>query len=434
MAAAGKTTRRALLQTGLGTLLSIPLALRCLRAEGGEAAAAFRISNRLSPKNKQRPLRPQTLYIVLHTTEGPEAGSLAKVWRRGETHFFVATDGDVLRIVDRARIATHSGRSMWEGHHNIDDYAVGIEVVGHYDQDITQAQYAALRELLRQLKSVYRISDNRVLTHSMVAYGRPNRFHHNYHRGRKRCGMIFARADVRKKLGLSSKPARDMDVDAGRLMVADTRLYRFLYAGGTVATAANGTARGQASAAQIPAQSDMISNGWTAWDIARERYDSPDTTYVFPDGRRLHGDQIREWNKIPPGTRVLVAEGEDEPSMEGFLEIGKDGDTAPELAGAAYDKATTIYFFPDGLVRTGSELRQNRSTRTLLDRLPSGTRVLVGYVYGGFVQRSRPPSSIAGIKWNYPSTFYRFPDGRIVSGDEIDRSAIPARTLIFYQN
>ena len=60
--------------------------------------------------------------------------------------------------------------------------------------------------------------------------------------------------------------------------------------------------------------------------------------------------------------------------------------------------------------------------------------MLVGYVYGGYVQSSRPPSSIAGIKWNYPSTFYRFPDGRIVSGDEIDRSAIPARTLIFYQN
>ena len=199
MAAAGKTTRRALLQTGLGTILTLPLALRCLRAEGGKAAAAFKISNRLSPKNKQRPLRPHTLYIVLHTTEGPEAGSLAKVWRNGETHYFIAKDGDVLRIMDRTRIATHSGRSMWEGHHNIDDYAVGIEVVGHYDQDITQAQYAALRELLRQLKSVYRIPDNRVLTHSMVAYGRPNRFHRNYHRGRKRCGMIFARADVRQE-------------------------------------------------------------------------------------------------------------------------------------------------------------------------------------------------------------------------------------------
>jgi hypothetical protein len=58
----------------------------------------------------------------------------------------------------------------------------------------------------------------------------------------------------------------------------------------------------------------------------------------------------------------------------------------------------------------------------------------VGYVYGGYVKSSRPPSSIAGVKWNYPSTFYRFPNGRIVSGDEIDDSGIPVRTLIFYQN
>jgi hypothetical protein len=41
---------------------------------------------------------------------------------------------------------------------------------------------------------------------------------------------------------------------------------------------------------------------------------------------------------------------------------------------------------------------------------------------------------IAGRKWNYPSTFYRLPDGRILSGEEIDDKAIPPRTLVFYQN
>jgi len=434
MAEAGKTTRRELLLTGLGTLTTIPWTARLLRARDDIPAGALRISTRLSPRNGQRPRRPHTLYIVLHTTEGPEAGSLSKVWSRGETHYFIAKDGHVLRIIDRDRIATHSGRSMWEGHHTIDDWAVGIEVVGHYDQDITAGQYGALRELLRQLKSVYGVPDQRVLTHSMVAYGRPNRFHRNNHRGRKRCGMIFARADVRSRLGLLSQPAHDEDVDAGRLVVADRRLYRFLYAGGAPAATANAVSQAQAAAAQIPAPSDVITNGWTAWDIARERYDSSDTTYVFPDGRRLRGDQIREWNKIPPGTHVQASEGDGEASMEGFLEIGKDGYTAPELAGAAYDKSTTIYFLPDGRIRTGSELRQSRTMRTLLDRMPTGTRVLVGYVYGGHVQKSRPARSIAGIKWNYPSTFYRFPDGRIVNGDEVNRAAIPARTLIFYQN
>jgi N-acetylmuramoyl-L-alanine amidase len=419
--ARGIATRREFLQAGLASALALPAALN-----SATTAAGFKIINHLSPRNGHRPVRPHTFYIVLHTTEGPGAGSLDKVWRRGETHYFVATDGTVMRVIDRAKIATHAGRSMWEGHRNIDDYAVGIEVVGHYDQDITAAQYAALRQLLRQLKGIYAIPDKRVLTHSMVAYGRPNRFHHDSHRGRKRCGMIFARPDVRKKLGLLAKPARDADVDAGRLVVADTQLYRFLFAGGAPAQA-------QAPTVPIPVATNIVSKDWTPWSIARERYDSADTTYLFPDGRRLRGDQIREWNKIPEGTRVLVAEGEDEPSMEGFLEIGKDGDTARVLAGSAFDGDFTIYFLPGGLIRTGRQLRTGKTTRGLLDRLPPGTRVLVGYVFGGAVQQRRSPSAIAGVKWNYPSTYYRFPDGRIVSGDEIDDSAIPAQTLIFFQ-
>jgi hypothetical protein len=431
-AAAEKTTRRKLLQAGLGAIVALSEAFRLAPSVLAEMLAKLRISNHFSPRNKHRPLRPHTLYIVLHTTEGVEAGSLDKVWRRGEAHYFVTANGNVLRIIGRAKIATHAGRSMWEGHRNIDNYSIGIEVVGRHDQYITEAQHAALHELLRQLKAIYRIPDKRVLTHSMVAYGRPNRFYAYDHRGRKRCGMIFARPDVRLKLGLASAPGHDVDVEAGRLRVGDVELYKFLYASGPAAAGAG--AQAHAPALPLPAESNTVTKGWTPWHIARERYDQPDTVYVFPDGKRLRGDQIQDWNKIPEGTRVLVAEGEDEQSMEGFLEIGKDGDSARALAGDAFDKATTIYFLPDGLIRTGHDLWSSNSFRALLEHLPAGTRVLVGYVYGGYVKTSRPPSSIAGIKWNYPSTYYRFPDGRIVSGDEIGDTAIPVRTLVFYQH
>jgi N-acetylmuramoyl-L-alanine amidase len=227
-----KSTRRQLLQAGIGTVLALPVVLPGIRTAFSESAAQLKIFDRLSPKNQRRPLRPHTLYLVLHTTEGAEAGSLDKVWRRGETHYFVGTAGNVMRVIDRTKIAAHAGRSMWEGHRNIDDYSIGIEVVGYHNQDITDAQYVVLRALLGQLKTTYGIADKRVLTHSMVAYGSPNRFHPNDHRGRKRCGMIFARPDVRLKLGLLSKPDQDADVEAGRLIVADAELYRFLYARG----------------------------------------------------------------------------------------------------------------------------------------------------------------------------------------------------------
>jgi N-acetyl-anhydromuramyl-L-alanine amidase AmpD len=107
------------------------------------------ISNRFSPLNRKRPFRPETRYIILHTTEGAEEGSLRKVQRYGETHYFVTTSGKVYRIIDRNRIATHAGRSMWEGRSNLDNCSIGIEVVGTCDHDITPAQYEALAERRR---------------------------------------------------------------------------------------------------------------------------------------------------------------------------------------------------------------------------------------------------------------------------------------------
>ena len=193
-------------------------------SSGAEDRPGLDIRDRLSPFNTKRPTRPQTRYIVLHTTEGEEEGSLKKIRRRGEAHYFVGKNGSVYRIIDRSKIATHAGRSYWDGHKVIDNYSIGIEIVGYHDREITEAQYLAVAELVRQLKSLYDISDREILTHSMVAYGRPNRFHRYYHRGRKRCAMIFAKPDVRQRLGVLDKPLEDPEVEAGRLRVADTEL------------------------------------------------------------------------------------------------------------------------------------------------------------------------------------------------------------------
>jgi hypothetical protein len=248
--------------------------------------------------------------------------------------------------------------------------------------------------------------------------------------------MIFARPDVRARLGLQSKPERDADVRAGRLKVGDRELFSFLFAASPkpVLVADAGKAPSSVPAAlEVPPESSRIDSHWTAWQIARESYNRPSTVYLYPDGSRQSGDQIRDWTQIPVGTRVLLNESDDTEPFEGFLEVGKDGDTAKEIAGAASTSATTIYFFPDGLVRTGAELDKRRSLRGLLGKPPKGTRILVGYVYGGHLKARRHPSRIAGEKWNYPSTYYRFPDGSILSGDDVDDQTIPPGTLVFYQ-
>jgi N-acetylmuramoyl-L-alanine amidase len=387
-------------------------------------SATLNIMSRYSPRNQKRAVRPHTRYIVLHTTEGREAGSFDKIWKRGEAHYFVNQQGAVFRIIQKTKIATHAGRSMWEGYGPVDNYSIGIEVVGYHNKDITAAQYTALKELLRQLKSVYKIPDERVITHSMVAYGSPNRFHPYKHRGRKRCGMIFARDDVRARLGLTSKPKIDKDVQAGRLRVADHELNNYLFRQDVPV---------RTTLAQAEGQQLVIDKEHSAWFIARDQYDSPDTRYLFPDGRSFSGAEIPDWGKIPSGTRVVLAAAEEESAFEGFSLVEKE-EPARNIAGDGYAEKSTVYILPAGMVRTGYEMNNNAATRKLLDRLPVGTRVLTGYVYGGHVKKNRSASWIAGRKWNYPSTYYYLPGGVIVSGEDIDDANIPVNTLVLFQS
>jgi len=378
------------------------------------------ITNNYSPLNRQRSIRRHTDYIILHTTEASQAGSLNELKRYGEAHYLVGKNGHVYRIINKNKIATHAGRSMWKGRTNLDTFSIGIEVVGYHNKEITSAQYKALRELIAQLQEIYKIPDEDVLPHSMVAYGSPNRWHRYAHRGRKRCGMLFAKRDVRKKLGLDRQPTYDPDVKSGRLRNADPYLAKVLY----------GSAREQKSAVKQFSSPNylVISAKRSAWDIARDRYDSPDTTYIMPDGRRLRGDQIKDWKSMKAGTRVILSGLQHENAPDGVKEIGRNGKSAADIAGADVKASTTIYFLKDGRVRQGNEL-----TDKIIKNLPDGTRMLVGYVNGGYVRSKHTAYDICGSKWNLPSTFYRLSNGSIVPGTGFKSPDIPPKTMVFFQ-
>jgi len=377
------------------------------------------IESNYSPLNHKRSPRKSTEYIILHTTEGGVKGSLEKLRRYGEAHYLVDTNGKVIRIIQRNRIAFHAGRSMWNGKTNIDSVSIGIEIVGYHDKPITSKQKKAVRELLRQLKAIYQIPDTKVLPHSMVAYGRPNRWHPVSHRGRKRCAMLLARDDIRRELGLMSKPSFDPDVRAGRLKVADSYLNNVLFRVIPVSVAE-----------PLGVAATVIDRGRSAWDIAKENYNSPGTLYSFPDGSQKRGDQISDWNKLPPGTQVKMGgKAPEEPSeIERVQVIGRDGSSASEIAGAAIARESTIYFLKDGRVKQGSEM-----TAEDLINLPVGSGLLVGYVHGGVIRSNRRAFDICGPRWNLPTTFYRLPDGTVKSGNEMNERSIPLGTMVFFQ-
>ena len=196
-----------------------------------------------SPRNPERRVRASTELIVLHTTEAPARSSLNKLSDRGEAHFCVTEEGGVYAIVDRDRMAFHAGRSMWNGKEDVDNFSIGIECVGYHDKPMPMPQIAAIRDLVRDLKAMYRIPDERVVCHSHVAYGSPNKWQKRKHRGRKRCGMLFAMPSVRRVLELKSRPAFDADTRAGRLVVGDDYLRNVLYGKTDTMVAAYGKAR-----------------------------------------------------------------------------------------------------------------------------------------------------------------------------------------------
>lgn len=394
-------------------VLSVMFSTVCFAVDCGD----FNIKDNYSQKNKERRLRSKTTHIVVHTTESSDISALNSVKRYGTTHYLVQTNGTVHRIIERNRLAYHAGRSMWFGKTNVDSYAIGIEVVGYHNKKPTQAQICALKELLSQLQNIYSLNDDKVVTHSMVAYGSPNRWHKHKHRGRKRCGMLFANGDVRKQIGLNNTFSGDPDVVAGRLKVADKELFDFIYS--------------KSDNVEVIADvGNTITKDVTAWDIMRGQYDSEKVSYHFPDGRVLKGSQITNWSSVPVGTKVSygkeVSSSNEEPVR--FFEITDKTPTAWSLVGSESNKATTIYFIPDGRVLRGDEMSNGE-----LSHLENGTKILVGYVYGGHVSSERSAYQIAKGDWNDKHTLYRLSNGTIIEGDALDEKSVPVGALVLFR-
>jgi hypothetical protein len=253
--------------------------------------------NPLFPKRE----RKNTKYIIVHTTECDLKTTLKIVsegkqddfkWvsRGGHTHYVIARDGKTYRILDEKFRAHHAGRSMWNGERNINRVSVGIELVGYHNGDITASQYKSVGLLIEILKKTYRLDDRAVLTHSQVAYIESAKLVPIDKRGRKHCARNFDR----KRAGLKPTWPYDPDVRAGRLQ-PDPQLSSIFY----------GT-RPQTGAKYPPY---VIQRDKTAWQIAGDKYNSPDTIYKLPDGLLISGNRINKkigWDRIPAGTEVFI--------------------------------------------------------------------------------------------------------------------------------
>ncbi len=298
-------------------------------------AAAIDFSNRYrSPRNHERKVRQSTELIVLHTTEAPARSSLNKLCERGEAHYCVTEEGTVYRIVDRDREAFHAGRSMWNGKEDIDKFSVGIECVGYHDKAMGTIQVRAIRDLVKALQTMYRIPDERVVCHSHVAYGAPNKWQKKNHRGRKRCGMLFAMPSVRAQLGLRFRPRIDTDVRAKRLVSADDYLRRVLY--GNVDTM-------KATYASAPAPAQEGGTGIFAWLHGGQK--SASAAPKTPPSSPPRGRDEKISAKPKPKKPVAPPKSITELKSRGYAKKGSvtKGMTASKIAGSRWNSADTYY-------------------------------------------------------------------------------------------
>ncbi|WP_394698426.1 N-acetylmuramoyl-L-alanine amidase [uncultured Desulfobacter sp.] len=384
--------------------------------------------SRINSRFKKR-VRSKTRLIIVHTSELGLKSTLrvvskGKRFKNGRTspgghaNYVVARNGTVYRILDKKYRADHAGLSMWNGVADVSDISVGIEFVGYHYAPLTAKQYKSAGMLLFILKRFYGLGDKDILTHSQVAYGKPNRWFSKNHRGRKRCAKNFDRVQA----GLEPTWPFDPDVRAG-LLTPDPMLANVFYP-------APGAFVYSGQKVSHTLETDVISQQNSAWTIAGEDYNAPNTVYVLPSGKTLAGHRVASsigWARLPVGTKVLLNQETKQvrEQANSIIKTISGRMTAWSHAGGAYHAASTIYFLPSGRSLAGCVISD-------WDDLPSGTRLVVGYKGPFNITKHKTAYRIAGVKFKDPKTIYHIPGRGPVQGNKVpDFSDLPKGTGVY---
>jgi AmpD protein len=152
------------------------------------------VPRRLSPNHDERPDPRDIALVVVHGISLPPGefgGAYVDALFRCELdvdahpsfadlrgvrvspHLFIDRAGRVVQYVAFDRRAWHAGLSLWRGRVRCNDFSIGIELEGTDRDAYTDAQYAALVEVVAALLVSYpRLSLSTVVGHNEIAPGR----------------------------------------------------------------------------------------------------------------------------------------------------------------------------------------------------------------------------------------------------------------------
>jgi len=132
-------------------------------------------------RSKRRGTREITAIVIHHTGSMNIDGTInwfqmpvAKV----SAHYIVGRQGQVVQMVKDEDKAWHAGRSAMNprssppGEPNVNNFSIGIELVGDNDSGFTDKQLASLYALCELLIVKYKIKPERVVGHCHISPGR----------------------------------------------------------------------------------------------------------------------------------------------------------------------------------------------------------------------------------------------------------------------
>lgn len=112
-------------------------------------------------------------YIIIHNDGGPNGYSVARrtlIRRRLSYHYYIKTDGTIIKLLDPKYKASHVGYSLWNGLININRYSIGICLENGITRPYTDKQYKTTAWLINDLRKRYTDSSTyTVVGHSDVA-------------------------------------------------------------------------------------------------------------------------------------------------------------------------------------------------------------------------------------------------------------------------
>jgi len=131
-----------------------------------------------SPNWDERKL-PITLLVLHYTGMSDTAAAIARLIdpeAKVSSHYLIAEDGEVVRLVPEEKRAWHAGRSYWRGIEDVNSASIGIELVnpGHEYcyRPFPEAQMSALILLMDGIVGRYGITRGNIVGHSDVAPAR----------------------------------------------------------------------------------------------------------------------------------------------------------------------------------------------------------------------------------------------------------------------